>query len=221
MVDQQQLEALKGKRTMSPGQLALAIALGESALGTSKQPIPKDTVELFENRGLRFDPITYYLRANIKGDAGKVKYLKNTLDEEIGITNFNKGELDKHYNLAVESIRVAFFAAIPAATETDPRNINGYSPVVSKFPPALRNAELVISQDSIIKAKIPIVACGSEVPGDRPVGMDAFTLSSPFILLEKKRIEVEVEYPSDTNLPSDRELFLEILLNGTQSKPAA
>jgi len=177
--------------------------------------VPVDTKEALEGGKLEYDDQIFYVRYEITGDGGTVLVHDNTDEREFGVTNIDRGKLQKFYIASVGRVRVAYASTTDEATT--PAGV-AYSPLVAGFPPALRNAELLIKQDGAEVAGLPVSNLGMQTEYDTD-GAQGFELETAFTLIEQKETTVEIRYPKNVNVPQEGRHFVEIWLIGSQTKP--
>ena len=176
--------------------------------------VPQDTKDALTDGKLEYDDVSFYFRVEATGDGGTEVYHDNTNEREYGITNLDRGKLQKFYNASLDKVRIAY--ATTTDTDALPSQL-AYSPLAGGWPAALRNAELVIRQDGNEVQSFPIVFLGMQ--SDNDTNTHGYSLESAITLVEQKETSIEIRYPKNVSMPATDRHFVEITLTGSQTRP--
>lgn len=138
---------------------------------------------------------TLYVRRQITGLNGVYRLIEADNIKTKGITNIDKNRLPEGDNIAVEAI---WIAEGNHATATDPKNITNYTNVASSVQAEFRHAELVITQDSKEKLRLPISSMLAPAANTNGSKKDvAYHIKdNPLVLIENVPFEINIEFPA-------------------------
>lgn len=180
---------------------------------------PNVTYDAVLKGQITFDPISYFIRANITSLNGQQKILNSATVKTLGVTNFyNSGYLPAFYNFCFDKIAVRY--ALVAAANAAVYNTAAYSSVLSSMDPALRCADLIIYQNKNTILETPIADFGSQaaITGGGVRNFDGGDLDQPRILEENKQVEIAVNLPLAMNTAANNTAMVEIMLMGVQAR---
>jgi hypothetical protein len=154
------------------------------------------TKQAIADGSIIWNPVSYYIRANITGLSGRQKILSSATSKVLGICNLDKGQLAQYYNFCYDAVAVRYVdggASVNDAVYT----LNGYSSVLGSMAPGLRNGELIVSLNRQVQIETPINDFGSQaaIVGGATRNFDAGELQVPKVWQEQLQVEVEVNLP--------------------------
>lgn len=179
------------------------------------------TQSVIDQGGISFDPISYYIRANITAGAGRQQIVNNSLIQIVGVTNIpNGGSLPQYYNFCFDRVAVRY--AVANSANANVASMTGFSAVRGSMPAALGNGHLIVSSNSNKIVETPIcdftTAAATTAGGERDY--DCGTLENPRFFLELINIEVEIAYAQNQIVPSvaNNTYAVEIVFMGSQAR---
>lgn len=124
---------------------------------------------------------------------------------------FNNAELPEGTVIAISHLALAYATD---ATATVPEGDVDYSRVVTAWPVALANSEIVFYQNGI-KQRFMAKAAGSQGNGlQAAIESDGLEFDMPLILQEKKAIKIEVRYAEGQSISGTNNHFLDFQMLG-------
>jgi hypothetical protein len=171
--------------------------------------------------GISFDPITYYVRAIITGQAGRQKILGQNTIQIDGVTNFpNAATLPQFYNFCFDRIAVRY--AVATSANANAASITGWSSVRGSMPAALGNGHLLLSsnKNTIVETPISDFTSVAAITGGGERDYDGGVLEKPRFLLELISFEAEIVYSANQTVPSaaNNTYAIELALHGVQAR---
>ena len=179
------------------------------------------TQNVIAQGGVSFDPITYYIRANITGGAGIQQIVNNSSIQIAGITNIpNGGSLPQFYNFCFDRIAVRYAQADTA--DAPVQSITGFSSIRGSMPAALGNGHLIIRSNSnkILETPVADFTSVAAITGGGERDYDGGAMEKPRFFLELINIEVELQYAQGQLVPSevDTTNAVEVMFYGVQAR---
>lgn len=179
------------------------------------------TQDVIRQGGISFDPISYYIRAVITGQAGRQQIVNNSLIQITGITNIpNGGTLPQFYNFCFDRIAVRYAAT--NANDTNAAAISGWSSIRANMPVALGNGHLIVNsnQNKILETPISDFTSVAAITGGGERDYDGGVLEKPRFFLELIGIEVEIAYSTGQSIPvaNNSTNAIEVMFYGTQAR---
>lgn len=161
---------------------------------------------------------TLYVRKEITSSSGILKLIETQDSKTKGIRNIDRARLPQGYNFAIEGILLSQGSH---ATVTDPKRIANYTPVGSSFEAELRNAELVISQNTKEIVRIPVSSLVQAAAGTAGSVKDlaySFRDNIP-VLVEQEELEINLEFAEAvaTASSSTNKFHVEVQLFGKKT----
>jgi hypothetical protein len=131
---------------------------------------------------------------------------------------FNKGELPEGFLLAISHVRLGWATD---ATVTVPEGDVDYVTQPNSWPAALRNAKIMISQNSNLIQQFRAEFAGTQAAStQQAVEGDGIEFQKPFILEDSKPTVIEIYPPDAVVFPATPAgLFLDIALFGSCIRP--
>lgn len=188
----------------------------QKIMASKVSELPEQT-QINVGKGLaRFADGTRYIAALITASGGTTELMRGAPEEEIGVTNFDKGDMPSGVSILVEGVSIEYGFH---ATKDNPADIT-YSNVLdaAALPTAIANSEFEVTTDTgvIIPSTLTNIffstngtAMGS-VEGIRILKFDA-----PRLIVEKKRVNINIRTPKGIALPTGNH-FLRVSLIGPE-----
>lgn len=177
---------------------------------------PKTREDIAQGKNWARD-YTLYVRRQITGRDGVYRLIEANNSKELGITNIDKDRLPEGEDIGIEAIAIRQGSH---ATETDPKAIANYTAVMSSFECELRNAEIVIMQDTKEILRLPVSSILSGATNTIGSNKDtAYRLGdNAFVLFANKAFQINLEFPEAvaTTSASASKFHVEIELYGKQ-----
>lgn len=179
------------------------------------------TQAVIRQGGISFDPISYYVRANITAGAGRQQIVNNSLIQYVGVTNFpNQGTLPQYYNFCFDRIAVRYAVATSANANT--AAMVGWSSVRGSMPAALGNGHLIVNSNSnkVLETPISDFTSVAAITGGGERDYDGGVLEKPRFFLELIGIEVEIAFSQGQVVPSaaNNTYAVEVMFYGVQAR---
>lgn len=179
------------------------------------------TMDIINQGGISFDPISYYIRANITGASGRLQIVNSSLVTVVGITNIpNNATLPQFYNFCFDRIAVRY--ATTNSANANLASITGWSSVRSSMPAALGNGHLVVysNQNKIMETPVSDFTSVAAVTGGGEMDYDGGTMQKSRFFLELIGIEVELAFAQGQVVPSaaNNTYAVEVMFYGTQAR---
>lgn len=163
---------------------------------------------------LRIAPFASALRFVVPNGTGRMALLtpssvavKGAIPEE-----FNRSQLPDGTVIAIEKILIGFVAHETGGKKAQELVTYGNNP--NSWPAALRNGEMIWSQNNDVKLSICLAACGAKVSYGN-VEEDSFELQSPLVIGEGKQTKIELETADGQSFTGEGTNALEIQLFGS------
>lgn len=167
----------------------------------------------FRNGNIKVIDTSKALRKNIKGLSGTQEVLTSATTLKKGLSDWDGNKLQRPENLIMSSINVTWGSH---ASITDPANVT-YSGTTENVPAALMNADVIIRQDDKIVVKQPVFAFLSEQKNTKANHEAGYHFKGLQILLEEKPVQMLIDFPEGVAMPTDKEYFIRIDLNGQKT----
>jgi hypothetical protein len=125
---------------------------------------------------------------------------------------FNDAKLPNGTNVAISHMAASY---VTDAAVTVPEGMATFSRVVTAWPAALANSELVIKQGAGIKEQLQLKNAASQANGFLSgVETDGYEFEVPFVLEEEKAIKFELRYAEALAVPGTNNHFLSLDMIG-------
>lgn len=168
---------------------------------------------------LRIEDHTLYVRKQITGSG--IQELVNIATAELrGTINLDKGKFTENEVFAFDAVGIKF----ADATGTDPGAVKTYSPDGQAMPAALKNGELVLSQNEGEIFHCAVDDCVSDVDSEFANGRsNAKQLKIPVVIEDNKVIKLNLENAEGLSFTTgvSNNAFVEIKFYGVKIKQKA
>ncbi|WP_053405034.1 hypothetical protein [Persicobacter sp. CCB-QB2] len=184
-----------------------------------KGKLPRQTQEEFAKKSIRITDADVVHASDISNAGSVHPLLRSTNQKVVGVSDFNENTLDVGQNVAVDKIKLGYimkakdYVGSPASVK--------YSSDYASFPAELLNSKFLIKQDGKTLLSLPVerfthAAKSTKVQGEE----DTYHLDTPILLIEKKIIEMVIEFNPDQAMDeSVGRHFFQVRLMGAQTMP--
>jgi hypothetical protein len=174
------------------------------------------TVDEFRQGKLKFEPFADSIKAIITGLSGNQEIFNpgSAIQRQGRIPElFNQAEFAVGTNVAIEFVGLAYATD---ATVTVPEGDVDYTRVVTAWPAAMANGELIFLQNDAIKCRFMAKAAGSQANAFLSgVQSDGIELSPCLLLEEKKQIKLEFRFASGQAISGTNNHFIDVTMMGS------
>lgn len=153
-----------------------------------------ETMRRLAQGELRFMDRVDYAKKDIGNLSGSTNLIDESLSKLDGTRSIHQGRLPQSQYACYDKVLVTFEST--ASTDSLPQADALYSPDMTSFDPALRNALLVVRQDDKVKLELPISTLAAFADSDKNPKEVAYELNDPVVLEPGKLIEWEIKFPS-------------------------
>jgi|SRR6185503_2292867 len=177
------------------------------------------TADAIKDGGISYDPINYYIRYNITGLAGTVKFLNEATMRVLGTTNFPNGAtLQQYYNFCFDKIIVR--TALTNTANTTFGATTQWTNVSASMDPAVRNGELIIRSNKNVIVQTPVMDFISEaaVTGGGSKENAGGYLAKPRFFLENILASGELDLAGTVSSAANTTVHLEVVFCGVQAR---
>lgn len=189
---------------------------GQRIMATKVAELPQQTqIEVAKGRA-KFSDGRRYIAALITASGGTTELMRSAPEEEIGVTNFDKGDMPSGVNLLAEGVAIEYGFH---ATKTNPADIT-YSNVLDAdaLPTAIANSEFEVVTDTgvIVPSTLTntFIATNGTAMGTEK-GIRVVKFDAPRLIIEKKRVNINIRTPKGIALPTGNH-FLRVSLVGPE-----
>jgi hypothetical protein len=178
------------------------------------------TKDALQKGAIIWNPVSYYIRANITGLSGRQKILGSATTKVLGICNIDKGILPQYYNFCYDRVTVRYVSTNTLSNATNVATLAGYSSVLSSMDDALRNGEIIVSLNRFVQIETPITDFGAPaaVVGGGARDYDGGLLESPKIWEENLQVEVELNLPQAVDATANFTNAVEVVFSGIEAR---
>lgn len=162
------------------------------------------TLQAIAGGAVSFDPVSYFIRADITGLSGRQRIVSSSTQYAEGVTNFPNGAtLPQYYNFCFDRIAIRY--ASTNSANASPAAITGWSSVRSSMPAALGNGLLIVksNRNEIIETPVSDFTSVAAITGGGERDYDGGVLEKPRFFLELLQIEVELSFADGQSIPSN------------------
>lgn len=174
------------------------------------------TVEEFRTGKLKFEQFSDSIKAIITGLSGNQEIFNagTAIQRQGRIPEiFNQGSLPKGTNIAIDAIGLAYATD---ATATVPEADVDYTRVVTAWPAAMANGELLVLQSENIKTRFAAKFAGSQANSFQSgVESDGIALSPCLLLEEEKQIKLEFRFAAAQAISGTNNHFIDVAMSGS------
>lgn len=177
------------------------------------------TAQAIAAGAVSYDPISYFMRADITAASGKKKIVSASTQFAEGITNFPNGAvLPQYYNFCFDRIAIRF--AESNSSNTSPAAITGWSSVRASMPAALGNGLISVysNRNTIVETPVSDFTSVAAITGGGERDYDGGVLEKPRFFLELLSIEVELTFAQGQSVPNVNTQAVEIMFYGVQAR---
>lgn len=177
------------------------------------------TYEAILSGAVSFDPISYYMRADITGLSGRQTIVGPSTNYALGVTNFpNQAVLQQYYNFCFDRIAVRYI--VVAAADATPQSSAGYSSVATSMAAGLRNGELIVlsNRNTIVETPISDFVSAAAVTGGGVREFDGGILEKPRFFLEQLQIQVDLNLADTIPSAANNTYLVEVVFSGVQAR---
>jgi hypothetical protein len=179
------------------------------------------TQKIIDQGGISFDPISYYVRANVTAASGRQAIVDNSIIQYVGVTNIPNGAaLPQFYNFCFDKIAVRY--ASTNIADANVAAITGWSSIRASMPAALGNGHLIVTsnQNKILETPVSDFTSVAAITGGGERDYDGGVLEKPRFFLELINIGVEIAYAQGQSMPSvaNNTYAVEIMFYGVQAR---
>lgn len=179
------------------------------------------TAQAISAGAISFDPVSYFIRADVTGFSGRQKIVSASTQYEEGVTNFPNGAaLPQYYNFCFDRIAVRY--ASTNSANASPAAITGWSSVRASMPAALGNGLLIVksNRNEIVETPVSDFTSVAAITGGGERDYDGGVLEKPRFFLELLQIEVELSFAAGQSMPSNANntFAVEIMFYGVQAR---
>lgn len=178
------------------------------------------TKDALKRGAIIWNPVSYYIRANIVGLSGMQKIMSSATTKVVGICNLDKGILPQYYNFCYDRLAVRYVSTNTGSNTTNVATLNGYSSVQSSMDDALRNGELVVDLNRFRQLETPIVdfVSAAAITGGGVRDYDGGLLESPKIWEENLQVDVWLNFPQTVDATANFTNAVEIVFSGIEAR---
>jgi hypothetical protein len=198
---------------MSPAEIAL-----RNWVNKNSGRKPGLAADLASNE-LRIEDHTLYVRKQISG-SGIQELITIATAEARGAINLDKGKFTENEVFAFDRVGIKF----ADATGSDPAAVKTYSPDGQQMPAALKNGELVLSQNEGEIFHVAVDDCVTDVDSEFANGRgNTKELSVPVVVEDNKVIKLTLENAEGLSFTTgvSNNAFVEIKFYGVKIKQKA
>jgi hypothetical protein len=184
--------------------------------------LDSETIRRINNGEVKLEEVAHYVRKRIDGQGGTNELINNTTVEKNGTVSFDKARLHEGEHLVLKGLRLGWTkTAKPAGTDpggaTDPALVV-YSPKKdATMPPALRGANVIISQDNKVIFKRSVEDILADQLKDGGSEENAYQLRTWKTILAGRSFSIAIEYADGQAVPTDAHHFLEVRMYGSKT----
>jgi hypothetical protein len=184
---------------------------------SKKERFPKQTQADLAAGKLRFMDSDVMHTAKINDGGGIYDLLRTTNDKQVGISDFDSNKLDAGVNIGVGRIKFGYGKALAADNKTA-ADIK-YSSKAADLPAELLRAKLIVKQDGKVLLRLPVERFTQEAASTKVQGEeDVLHLGTPFVLVEQKPIDVQLEFNPDAGIVAGTDdHFVQVRFIGTET----
>jgi hypothetical protein len=189
---------------------------GQKLFASKVRELPEQTQINIGKQLSKFSDGSRYIAALITASGGTTELMRGAPEEEIGVTNFDKGDMPSGVNIMVEGVSIEYGFH---ASKTNPADIT-YSNVLDAagLPTAIANSEFEVVTDTgvIIPSTLTntFFATNGTAMGTQE-GIRVLAIKAPRIIVEKKRVGINIRTPKGIALPTGNH-FLRVSLIGPE-----
>ncbi|WP_338393810.1 hypothetical protein [Fulvitalea axinellae] len=204
-----------GAKKMNGSFLGKALAYMKTKLSI----LPKQIQSDFQKNLVKFRDVCLIHRAQIDNGGGKYPLLRTSNNKRVGYSDFQEDKLEGGQNVAVTRLKIGYSmvasgdSGFGAANESNVR----YSDKAADLPNVLLSSVLSITQDNNTVFRQPISALVSEESMRGNASSAALDLEIPFLLVERKPINVEIQFPEGEGTSESDKHFFEFQLFGVET----
>ena len=171
------------------------------------------TINAYRSGGLKLINGQLYVAREVSVGGGKIEILPSSVNREVGITNFDKNQLNDQRNLVVTKMAVKYDAS---GTDSSKEREVKYA---TALPGSHLNAELHVLQDGKKVFSAPLSTFSAESAVAK-VGDDYKELDSFFLLEENKITEVVIDYPAGAAAHASNKEYVKVIFSGLETVKA-
>lgn len=178
------------------------------------------TKDALKRGAIIWNPVSYYIRANVVGLSGRQKLLGSATSKVLGICNLDKGILPQYYNFCYDRLVVRYVSSNTLANNTNVATLAGFSSVQSAMDDAVRNGEIIVSLNRFVQLETPVVdfVSAAAITGGGVRDFDGGLLESPKIWEENLQVEVELNLPQAVDATANFTNAVEIVFSGIEAR---
>lgn len=179
------------------------------------------TDQVIQQGGVSFDPISYYIRANITNASGSLAIVDQSLVPVVGVSNIpNGGALPQFYNFCFDRCAVRY--ALNNTANANVASITGWSSIRSAMPAALGNGHLVVlsNQNKVLETPIADFTSVAAITGGGERDYDGGAMEKPRFFLELINMEVQINFAKNQTVTTaaNNTAAVEIMFYGVQAR---
>lgn len=178
------------------------------------------TKDALKRGAIIWNPVSYYIRANIVGLSGMQKIMGSATTKVVGICNLDKGILPQYYNFCYDRLVVRYVSTNTGANNTNVATLNGYSSVQSSMDDALRNGELIVDLNRFRQLETPVTdfVSAAAITGGGVRDFDGGLLESPKIWEENLQVDVWINFPQAVDATANFTNAVEVVFSGIEAR---